>query len=267
MTAPSRTASEERFEQYLTEHGYTFEYEPDLGVTTRPDYLIARGGTQAVCKVKEFATTAISDALAGTRGTRFLSDKQVFGAVRARLDAAARQLKPVAARGLPLVAVLANPRGADVSLEPNDVMAAMYGNPAFATSIDPEGVAGEGEFFLHRDGSFTAKGAYVSAVVTLHQRRLAQDWADREIQRFEDPWEFIAWSNAEQAAGRMPDGTRRFVHVFNAEASAEGRAAPLPAELFDGPDDAAWSVVDGAFVQTGGETVCGVPPLSWTPER
>src|SRR4051794_11282680 len=93
--------------------------------------------------------------------------QQVFGAVRAQLDAGARQLKPLAKRGLPLVIVLANPQKADVSLEPRDVMAAMYGNPAFATSIVSSGV-GDEEFFLHRDGAFTAKAAYVSAVVTLH---------------------------------------------------------------------------------------------------
>lgn len=235
----------------MSENGYEFEHEPDLGVDTRPDYLITRAGVEAVCEVKEFATTAISDALAGSR-VGFLSDKQVFGSVRNQLDAAARQLKPLASRGLPLVVLLANPRRADVSLEPNDVMAAMYGNPAFSIPIGPEGATGEGEYFLDRDGSVTAKHAYLSAVVTLHEWSLDQDWADREVKRFEDPWEFIQWAKGERDAGRVPEGTRRFAHVFHTASAADGRATPLPDDLFDGPQDAMWKVVDGAYVQLRG---------------
>src|SRR5947208_7745802 len=33
----ARTASEERFETYLSEHWYQFAYEPDLGSVKRPD--------------------------------------------------------------------------------------------------------------------------------------------------------------------------------------------------------------------------------------
>jgi hypothetical protein len=237
----------------LSENGYAFEHEPEWGVDKRPDYLISRAGVEAVCEVKEFTTTAITDALAGRR-VGFLSDRQVFGAVRNQLDAAARQLKPLDGRGLPLVVVLANPHGADVSLRPDDVMAAMYGNPAFSMPIGPEGVAGEGEYFLNRDGSVTAKHAYLSAVVTLHEWSLDQDWADREFKRFKGRplGEWIRWAKGEQEAGRRPEGTRRFANVFHTASAAAGRATPLPDELFDGPQDAIWKVIDGAYVQLRG---------------
>lgn len=241
--------SEERFERYLEEQGYTFEHEPALGVPKRPDYLVARAGDQALCEVKEFATTSIRDALTGLR-VGFLSDKQVFGAVRNQLDAAARQLKPLADRGLPLVVVLANPRGADVSLDPEDVMAAMYGSPAYSIPIGPEGATGDGTYFFNRDGSYTAKAAYISAVVTLHEWGADQEWADREVERFEDAWEFLRWAAEERRAGRVPEGSRRFVHVFHTASAATGEATPLPHTMFNGPDDAAWAVVDGAYVQT-----------------
>lgn len=247
----SQNLSEERFERYLGEQGYTFEHEPDLGVTTRPDYFIARDSEQALCEVKEFSTTAIRDALAPMRAG-VLSDKQVFGAVRNQLDAAARQLRPLAERGLPLVVVLANPRGADVSLDPEDVMAAMYGSPAFSIPVGPEGAAGEGTYFLNRDGAYTAKAAYISAVVTLHEWGADQEWADREVKRFEDAWEFLRWADEERRAGRVPEGSRRFVHVFHTASAAVGQATPLPETMFNGPDDAAWAVVDGAYVQTCG---------------
>ena len=46
------------FEAYLAEHGCDVpEHEPDLGVETRPDYLLARDGHTCLCEVKEFAPT------------------------------------------------------------------------------------------------------------------------------------------------------------------------------------------------------------------
>jgi hypothetical protein len=47
------------FEAYLAEHGYPDpDYEPDLGVPTRPDYLVTRGGAEAICEVEEFDSGA-----------------------------------------------------------------------------------------------------------------------------------------------------------------------------------------------------------------
>ena len=248
-----RNLSEERFERYLSEQGYGFDHEPDLDVPKRPDYLVARAGDQALCEVKEFSTTAIRDALRGRR-SGFLSDRQTFGAVRNQLDAAARQLKPLAERGIPLVVVLANPHGADVSLEPEDVMAAMYGGPAYSIPIAPAGATDEGTYFFNRDGAYTAKAAYISAVATLHEWGADQEWADREVKRFKDAWEFLRWAAEERRAGRVPEGSRRFVHVFHTASAAGGKATALPETMFNGPDDAAWAVVDGAYVQTrGGE--------------
>lgn len=149
-----------------------------------------------------------------------------------------------------MVVVLANPQGADVSLEPEDVMAAMYGNPAYSIPIGPEGATGDGEYFLNRDGAYTAKTAYVSAVVILHERSADQDWADREVERFDDPSEFLRWAAEERRTGRVPEGSRRFAHVLHTASAAAGETPALSGTMFNGPDDAAWTVVDGAYVQT-----------------
>jgi len=42
----------ERGWQYPRDHGY--EYEPDLGVPTRSDFLARRDGVEFVCEVKAF---------------------------------------------------------------------------------------------------------------------------------------------------------------------------------------------------------------------
>lgn len=42
------------------------------------------------------------------------------------------------------------------------------------------------------------------------------------------------------------------MHVFHTASVAAGATTPLPQSMFNGPDDAAWTVVDGAHVQTRG---------------
>jgi hypothetical protein len=134
MSETTRTAAEERFETYLSEHGYQFAYEPDVGSIERPDYLVSRDGLEAVCEVKQFETSVIGDRLEMMGGSGSMSPKHIFGATRGQLDAAARQLKPLASDTRPLVVVLSNSLQADVDLSRRRVISAMYGNPA---SISP----------------------------------------------------------------------------------------------------------------------------------
>lgn len=43
-------------------------YEPDLGVPTRPDFLVERDGIEVVCEVKEFTTTRFDELMALAAG-------------------------------------------------------------------------------------------------------------------------------------------------------------------------------------------------------
>ena len=247
----ARTASERLFEAYLTEHNYQFAHEPDLGIVKRPDYLVSRAGIEAVCEVKQFETTAMRDRLGGVgRGVGMLSSKNVFGAVRNQIDAAARQLKPLTGGQRPLVVVLSNPLGADVRLSPEDVVSAMYGNPTVGFEIN----SATGELvspptiFADQDGALTAKHAYISAVATLHERGLDQDWAAETAKRFEkDPEGYLRYFNWARCRGEIPVGTRRWVDVFHTLSACEGDAVRLPDAFFDGPVDRVWQVVDGAY--------------------
>jgi hypothetical protein len=46
--------AERWFERYLREQGFEYDYEPDLGVSTHPDFLTRRGDVEVVGEVKGF---------------------------------------------------------------------------------------------------------------------------------------------------------------------------------------------------------------------
>jgi hypothetical protein len=213
----------------------------------RPDYRLSRGGAGAICEVKEFTTRVITERLmAAPRQTATLSPKEQFGTVRDAISKAAAQLKPYRDRGEPLVIVLANPHNADVSLDPEDVMAAMYGNPGVRLTLDTiTGTAVDENPSLLRDGALSTKHAYVSAVVALYRRRRADDHLDRwkEGYRAENEMprsmseeaarRFLDALSAERDSGRVPEGSYVYANVFETIASATGEAHPLQHGLLD----------------------------------
>src|SRR5581483_11896469 len=158
--------------------------------------------------------------------------------------------------GVPLVVVLANPHGADVNLGAEHVVYALYGNPAVTFAVNPEtGEMAEGlSGFADRDGALTAKHSYVSAVITVHERSLEQDWLDDAARRHPgSAVEFLRFARDARERGEIPDGSRRWIHVFHTAAAARGEAVALPETFFDGPGDLAWAFKDGAYVQTRGQ--------------
>ena len=112
-----------------------------------------------------------TDLTAG--GPVIVPPKLLYRTIRSQIDAAARQLRSLAGRGLPLVVVLSNPSAATVLLDPPTLFHAMYGGgnwavPDAATpSIDqwPMPTA------AGRDGALTASHHYISAVAALRTRR------------------------------------------------------------------------------------------------
>jgi hypothetical protein len=107
--------------------------------------------------------------------------------------------------------------------------------------------------FADRDGALTAKHGYISAVVTVHERALEQDWLDDAGKRLQGgATEFLQYARQARARGDIPDGSRRWVHIFHTEAAARGDAVRLSGEFFDGPQDLVWAVRDGAYLQVRG---------------
>ena len=167
----------------LAEHGYPEPaYEPDLGVRTGPDYVVVRGGAEAICEVEEFgADSGWSPGNAGPGGRRSMED--VLRPVRYKIRAAAKQLKPLAGSGRPLVAVLANPCGAWVGLSPQEIVWAMYGDPAFTFSGDAGTCEAldEGGFITTFNGKLRNDHPYISAVTVVSRRDRAVDFYDRLV--------------------------------------------------------------------------------------
>jgi hypothetical protein len=172
--------AERWLERYLRDHGYEYEYEPDLGVSTRPDFLVERNGVEVVCEVKGFETpTPLERRLAGTEQPVMVSADEEYGPMRGAVREAARQLKPLAGSDWPLVVVLANPMGFWVQLNIERLVEAMYGNPGYAGRFNPDqGQVEDFQFVYGRDGRFRNDHPYISAVAILHERALAREHYD-----------------------------------------------------------------------------------------
>jgi len=242
--ARKRPAAELLFEEYLDAHAYGWEHEPDLNIDTAPDYRIRRAGVEVICEVKEFETQAIRALGQAAGGPVVVPPKLLYRTIRAQLDSAARQLRPLAGRGLPLLVVLANPSGATVSLDPPALFHAMYGGGGLAAPGGDWAAPGATMPSIEqwplptaagRDGALTAKHDYISAVVALRDRR--------------DP--AAPFDAPPQPGSRQPP----YVHVVESLSHA---AIPVPANVFDGMSDARWSPdADNRYCQVAGALRAG----------
>jgi hypothetical protein len=214
------TASEVWFDTYLRAHGYTWELEPDLGIPKRPDRLIYRDGLSAVCEVKQFDKDPIGWMRETGQGGWFDENKPVRGAVRQ----AARQLRPLKGRGLPLVVVLANPNGYHVDLSGEQVIHALYGDDTIVFTVwtgegpPPPDLADPPDYrrVVGRNGQIRVSGQYISAVVMLHRR--SSDFFDVRDE------------------ADVPDD-ECWVEVVPAISE---EAVPLAESFFTGPNDRRW---------------------------
>lgn len=221
--ARARPHAEVLFERYLRAHGYEWEHEPELGVSSRPDYRVRRSGVEAICEVKQFETRAIREFGEAAGGPVVVPPRLLYDTIRNQLDSAARQLKPLADRDIPLVVVLANPLRATVLLDPPFLFHAMYGGGHWATDGEPTPSieAWPIPTAAGRDGALTNQHTYIGAVVALFTRR--------------DP---TAHFDAPPVPRNDPSP---YVHVLDTLSDA---AVRLPDQMFDGPSDARWSPDD-----------------------
>lgn len=245
-----RDPAEALFERYLTDRGYVFEYEQDLGTPKRPDYLVHAVGSEVVCEVKSFSTMGIFASPGGnTVGTRLQAE--ALASVRSHISKAAAQLKGI--EGRPLVVVLANPLGQPVPLEPYEVMAAMYGDLTVQFPLRADGSTGNATWHAGRnrrlrvtnpDSGEAAGGdhAYISAIAVLRNRNLAfdswsKDWFEQHRDEHPDAASTsVSFLAAAQYAG-VPGSDDVFLHVFE---TVSEEAVQLPRDIFNGPHDRRW---------------------------
>lgn len=168
------------FEEYCLLNGYTYERDVDwrvaFGVQTAkaPDYLIDRVGDRAIVEVKHFQTRTRKDKLLQNPGQAIrVSGRDLYGSLRRSIRDAAQQLAPFARLGVPLIVAVANPSRSDVSLDPTDVVSALFGEVTWRidTSADMriQPVYGEDGLVIERtaDGGLTNRIPHVAAIVAL----------------------------------------------------------------------------------------------------
>lgn len=252
------TESEAWLDEYLAEQGYTVQVEPDLGVPTRPDRVIARGGLEAICEVKEFTTDAISrrfpsgESHAGTFGPR-----EWFLTVRRTISSAARQLEPLAGDGRPLVILLANPNGMRVPLDPDELIQAMYGDLTITFDVSRETGAAVSEpvWTVGDNGRLADEQApWVSAVGRIRRRDRELEWqrdwiaqwkAERGLEAaatYEDA--FTVWQAYTEELERVkleedvPTGIYFSIDLIE---TLSDSATVVPSDLFTAEGDRRWS--------------------------
>jgi hypothetical protein len=203
----AHSAAKSRFERYLTAHGHRVAAEPGA------HYVIEREGHRAICVVEGFDER------------EDLGTERVHAPIRAAFASAAQRLRPLTVSGLPLIAVFANPDGADVLLNDWHVRRALRGD--------------------RRSAQDTAASP-ISGVVVVHERAHAADWHDQvaatvgaehphldgsdELER--------ALRHAVQTAeneGGIPPGKYQWVEVF--ELHQLSAAPPIAPSLFAGERD------------------------------
>jgi hypothetical protein len=232
-----RRPGELMFEAYLEEHGYPAPaYEPDLGISKRPDYVVECPDGEVICEVEEFDPIKMTSGGLSPVGQNSL--KAALAPVRNKIRAAAAQVKELADSGRPLVAVLANPGGAWVPLGEKEMVWAMYGDPAFVFSVDREAgeALGGGEFVATRNGKLRNDHPYLSAVAVISVREHAVDFyevlaASMEGASADEKTEAIFAAKRE---GEVPEGSYHRITVYETISSS---AAPLPQSIFSGAHD------------------------------
>jgi hypothetical protein len=253
--AEARKTSELWFERYCESHEIDIRgHEPDLGVSKRPDYLVARERQEVVCEVKEFTTSRFDELLKRGGGFFSLSEREELKPVRTQVREAARQLKPLEGSDWPLVVVLANPQSMHVPLEPDRLINALYGDLTIAIDVSPEGAKGESRWGAGRHGRLRNDHPYISAVVALRQGDLEDDWWRDWHERYgpasaktqEEALERARARSAAAARAReeedIPQGEYYRVDVIKTWSDT---AKALPDDFFAGPRDTLWCY-DGA---------------------
>jgi hypothetical protein len=159
-----RTAGDRIFEAYLREHKVPVpEHEPDLGVGRRPDYLVALDGHKCLCEVKEFAPTTNS-----IPGSGSWPMETVLKPIRSKVHEGARQLRPAADLGHPLVVVLTNPHHAPVILGEQEVLWALEGDPVVRMHVGST-ATGPPIHTVGQNGELRHDHPYLTAVVVLYR--------------------------------------------------------------------------------------------------
>jgi hypothetical protein len=157
--------------------------------------------------------------------------------------------------GLPLVVMLANPRGVLLNLSVENIVYSMYGDLTFTFPVSAKtgGAIEPGRFVAGRNGRYRADHQYVSAVGLLGYRNRRADYTHELLAGQDDlPLsERMRLVDEADARGEIPDGG---FHVVTLVRAVSESAVPVPAQFFDGEGDRVFALDEGvgAYVQVRG---------------
>jgi hypothetical protein len=191
---------------------------------------------RVIAEVKSFDTWEFFSAV----GARSQAD--VLKPHRRKIREAAGQLKQLSSQNVPLVVVLANPRGCAIPLEPISVMAAMYGDLTAWFPVYEDGREHEpdGTIAAGLNGKLRNDHQYISAVAVLQHHDLAFEawshkWFAANQGNYDDTVSITtAFLRDAQEAEHSDDV---YLHVFE---TISPTAKPLPRDVFNGPHDRRW---------------------------
>lgn len=234
-----KTISEELFERYLESQGLAFEFEKLYeGRSRRPDYTVAMAGRDYLLEVKEFER---GDFPLGT------SIYDPYPPIRAKIDAARKKFKEF--EGFPCCLVLYNNGALVMTERPHVILGAMYGDAGFKIPFNPN----LGKAVGDPEAAFLGKGKMIrphwkkpenrriSAIITLRhyavgKRKYSQWWEGIRAQIRAGTIDRDSVPEPDFDCGELGLGV---IVWDNAYADI-----PLPKDIFRGPYDERWSVVD-----------------------
>ncbi|HUW87877.1 MAG TPA: hypothetical protein VMW30_05830 [Candidatus Paceibacterota bacterium] len=245
-----KTESERWFAGSLSSHGYTYEFEPDLGGVKRPDFAIFRDAIRAICEVKEFEAQGIEALMMANPGTLITrSVGELVAPVRNQISAAAKQLKPFRDPSTPLIVVLANPLNAGVNLGDTFVISAMYGDISTLFTPGP-GTGFSAQNQVGRNGKLTTDHQYVSAVVVVTKHEKNREYLDgfiKELFSKEQVDIEMVKELVEAEEGKL--GIEEISYRCAVFETVSSECAPLPETFFDGPHDVRWQYFEGKITR------------------
>ncbi len=244
-------AGEGLMARWLNERGYPFEFEPDWGVPTCPDFRVRHGSNIVAIEVKTIEGQGLfTNVRVGDHGFRPMD--KALKPLREKIHAAARQLKPLASSGISLVILLANPHNRPVPFSAELLISAMYGDPAYQfASTGGTGSTGStgstDRMLLDRNGKLTNDHPYISAVALIREKSNAaadiETWYAKNRHDFSSTKKMIAEA---RRLGLLTGGTTVAVDLIDTVTDTP-RVPPM---FLNGPDDRRWApTADGSGIE------------------
>jgi len=251
-----KTTSEELFERYLESQGLGFEFERQYeGKSRRPDYTVAIGGKEYLFEVKEFEP---GDTPPGT------SQFDPYRRIRAKIDAAQKKFKEF--EGFPCCLVLYNSAAFVMTERPYAVLGAMYGDAGIRIPFDPHRIKATAE----PEAAFLGGG-----------KMIRPHWKEPENRRISALLTLRHYPSGKRRYSRWWVGIRAQIKAgaidrdsvpgppFDIEELGLGVVVwdnayaeiSLPLDIFRGPYDERWSVVDdNQWLSFRGSGILAVEP-------